>query len=49
MKGRKPPIHALSGAIDIAPPPPPWLPNFGKAEWKWLVQGSGHCSLRYEL
>lgn len=37
MKGRKPEIHALVGALDKAPPPPAWLPKFAKAEWRRVV------------
>ena len=33
MKGRKPNIAALPGALDKAPPAPTWLPKFAKAEW----------------
>jgi hypothetical protein len=33
MKGRKPEIHALNGALDKAPPAPAWLPRHGKTEW----------------
>jgi hypothetical protein len=31
MKGRKPNIAALPGALDKAPPAPTWLPKFAKA------------------
>ena len=37
MKGRKPAIHALSGALDKTPPAPAWLPKFAKAEWARVV------------
>jgi P27 family predicted phage terminase small subunit len=37
MRGRKPEIHALNGALDTAPPPPRWLPKFAKAEWARVV------------
>ena len=37
MKGRKPAIHALSGALDRPPPAPAWLPKFAKAEWARVV------------
>jgi P27 family predicted phage terminase small subunit len=37
MKGRKPEIHALSGALDKPPPAPAWLPRFAKAEWARVV------------
>ena len=33
MKGRKPNITALPGALDKAPPAPAWLPKFARAEW----------------
>jgi len=32
MKGRKPNITALPGALDKAPPAPAWLPEFAKTE-----------------
>jgi P27 family predicted phage terminase small subunit len=37
MKGRKPEITALPGALDKAPPAPTWLPKFAKAEWARVV------------
>jgi P27 family predicted phage terminase small subunit len=37
MKGRKPEIHALPGALDKAPSAPTWLPKFAKAEWARVV------------
>jgi phage terminase small subunit len=37
MKGRKPEIHALSGALDQPPPAPTWLPKFAKIEWARVV------------
>src|ERR1700733_5292723 len=37
MKGRKPEIHALNGALDRAPAAPAWLPRFAKAEWARVV------------
>jgi P27 family predicted phage terminase small subunit len=37
MKGRKPEIHALSGALDTSPPAPKWLPKFAKKEWARVV------------
>jgi phage terminase small subunit len=37
MKGRKPEIHALLGALDKAPPAPAWLPKFAKTEWARVV------------
>jgi P27 family predicted phage terminase small subunit len=37
MKGRKPDIHALNGALDKPPPAPAWLPKFGKTEWARVV------------
>jgi P27 family predicted phage terminase small subunit len=37
MKGRKPNITALPGALDKAPPAPAWLPKFAKAEWARVV------------
>ena len=37
MKGRKPEITALPGALDKAPPAPVWLPKFAKAEWGRVV------------
>jgi P27 family predicted phage terminase small subunit len=37
MKGRKPNIAALPGALDKTPPPPTWLPKFAKAEWTRVV------------
>jgi phage terminase small subunit len=37
MKGRKPEIHALSGALNKPPPAPAWLPKFAKADWARVV------------
>jgi phage terminase small subunit len=37
MKGRKPKIAALPGALDKAPPAPAWLPKFAKTEWARVV------------
>jgi len=37
MKGRKPNISALPGALDKPPPAPAWLPRFAKAEWARVV------------
>src|SRR4051812_28805908 len=37
MKGRKPTISALPGALDTPPPPPSWLPKFAKREWARVV------------
>lgn len=37
MKGRKPTITALHGALEEPPPAPAWLPKFGKTEWKRVV------------
>lgn len=37
MKGRKPEIHALNGALDKPPPAPTWLPKFAKKEWARVV------------
>jgi P27 family predicted phage terminase small subunit len=37
MRGRKPEIHALPGALDKPPPAPAWLPRFAKAEWARVV------------
>src|SRR5882757_1656680 len=37
MKGRKPTITALNGALDKPPPAPAWLPKFGKTEWARVV------------
>jgi P27 family predicted phage terminase small subunit len=37
MKGRKPEIHALNGALDKPPSAPLWLPKFAKAEWARVV------------
>jgi P27 family predicted phage terminase small subunit len=37
MKGRKPNITALPGALDKAPPAPAWLPKFAKTEWARVV------------
>lgn len=37
MKGRKPEIHALNGALDRSPPAPAWLPKFAKIEWARVV------------
>jgi P27 family predicted phage terminase small subunit len=39
MKGRKPNITALYGALDKAPPAPAWLPKFAKTEWSRVVPG----------
>jgi len=33
MKGRKPEIIALQGALDKAPTATTWLPKFAKTEW----------------
>lgn len=37
MKGRKPEITALPGALEAAPPAPTWLPKFAKKEWARVV------------
>lgn len=37
MKGRKPTITALPGALDKAPAAPTWLPKFAKTEWARVV------------
>lgn len=37
MRGRKPTITALPGALDKPPPAPAWLPKFGKTEWARVV------------
>lgn len=37
MKGRKPHITALSGALDKPPPAPTWLPRHAKTEWARVV------------
>ncbi len=37
MRGRKPTITALNGALDTAPPAPAWLPKHAKAEWARVV------------
>lgn len=37
MKGRKPTITALPGALDSTPPAPAWLPKFAKTEWARVV------------
>lgn len=37
MKGRKPNITALSGALDTPPPAPRWLSKLAKAEWARVV------------
>jgi P27 family predicted phage terminase small subunit len=37
MKGRKPNITALPGALDTAPKAPAWLPRYAKAEWARVV------------
>ena len=37
MKGRKPEIHALNGALDKPPAAPAWLPKFAKTEWARVV------------
>jgi len=37
MKGRKPNITALPGALDKAPAAPTWLPKFAKTEWARVV------------
>src|SRR5882672_6740960 len=37
MKGRKPNITALPGALDKAPPAPAWLPKFANTEWAPVV------------
>ncbi|MDH2354901.1 phage terminase small subunit P27 family [Bradyrhizobium sp. SSUT112] len=37
MKGRKPEITALPGALDRPPPAPAWLPKFAKKEWARVV------------
>jgi phage terminase small subunit len=40
MRGRKPNITALPGALDKPPPAPAWLPKFGKTEWARVVAHS---------
>jgi P27 family predicted phage terminase small subunit len=37
MKGRKPNITALPGALDKAPPAPAWLPKLTRVEWARVV------------
>ena len=37
MKGRKPEIHTLNGALESAPPAPKWLLRYAKAEWTRVV------------
>lgn len=37
MRGRKAEVRALDGALAKAPPPPKWLPEHGKAEWRRVV------------
>ncbi len=37
MKGRKAGVKAVAGALSKAPPPPKWLPEHGKAEWRRVV------------
>lgn len=37
MRGRKPNITALPGALDKPPPAPAWLPKFAKTEWARVV------------
>lgn len=37
MKGRKPNITALNGALDTTPRAPAWLPKFAKVEWLRVV------------
>ena len=37
MKGRKPELRALPGALDKPPVAPAWLPKFAKAEWARVV------------
>jgi P27 family predicted phage terminase small subunit len=51
MKGRKPEIHALNGALDCAPPAPAWLPKFAKTEWARVVPAlvASRSLARHEL
>lgn len=37
MRGRKPEITALDGALSVAPSPPKWLPSHAKAEWRRVI------------
>lgn len=37
MRGRKPEVKALDGALSKVPAAPAWLPTLGKAEWKRIV------------
>lgn len=37
MRGRKPDITALTGALDLSPSAPAWLPRFAKTEWTRVV------------
>lgn len=37
LRGRKPEITALLGALDRPPSPPAWLPKFAKTEWARVV------------
>ena len=37
MRGRKPTITALHGALDKAPPAPAWLPKHARTEWARVV------------
>lgn len=34
MRGRKPTLKALPGALKAVPSPPKWLPEAAKAEWR---------------
>jgi P27 family predicted phage terminase small subunit len=37
MRGRKPEITALDGALSVAPPAPKWLPAHAKSEWRRII------------
>lgn len=37
MKGRKPELRPVSGAIIKAPPPPKWLSDEARSEWKRVM------------
>jgi phage terminase small subunit len=51
MRGRKPTITALTGALGKLPAAPAWLPKFGKTEWAGVVPAliKSHSLANHEM